>query len=172
MKSLIFFTENEPISPNQLRFKPGNSCINQILAITHEIYKSFNDGFEVRDIFLDISKAFDKVWHEGLIFKLKQDGIYGNLLNLLCDFLRNRKKRVLLNGHVSNWSDVRAGVPQGSILGPVLFLIYINDLLEELSSNAKLFADDTSLFSVIHDSNTSALELNSDLAKINRWVFQ
>ena len=78
----------------------------------------------------------------------------------------------MLNGQVSDWSDVRAGVPQGSILGPLLFLIYINDLSEGLSSNTKLFADDTSLFSVIHDSNTSALELNSDLAKINRWAFQ
>ena len=78
----------------------------------------------------------------------------------------------MLNGQVSDWSDVRAGVPQGSILGPLLFLIYINDLSEGLSLNTKLFADDTSLFSVIHDSNTTALELNSDLAKINRWVFQ
>ena len=164
--------ENELISPNQSGFKPGDSCINQLLAITHEIYKSFDHGFEVRGVFIDISKAFEKVWHEGLIFKLKQNGISGNLLNLLCDFLRNRKQRVLLNGQVSDWSDVRAGVPQGSILGPLLFLIYINDLSEGLSSNTKLFADDTSLFSVIHDSNTSALELNSDLAKINRWAFQ
>ena len=78
----------------------------------------------------------------------------------------------MLNGQVSDWSDVTAGVPQGSILGPLLFLIYINDLSEGLSSNTKLFADDTSLFSVIHDSNTSALELNSDLVKINRWAFQ
>ena len=149
-----FFIENELISPNQSGFKPGDSCINQLLAITHEIYKSFDDGFEVRGVFLDISKAFDKVWHEGLIFKLKQNGISGNLLNLLCDFLRNRKQRVLLNGQVSDWSDVRAGVPQGSILDPLLFLIYIKDL-SVLSLNAKLFADDTSLFSVIHDSNTS-----------------
>ena len=163
-----FFIENELISSNQSGFKPGDSCINQLLAITHEIYKSFDDGFEVRGVFLDISKAFDKVWHEGLIFKLKQNGISGNLLNLLCDFLRNRKQRVLLKGQVSDWSDVRAGVPQGSMLGPLLFLIYINDLSEGLPSNAKLFADDTSLFSVIHDSNTSALELNSDLKKINR----
>ena len=163
-----FFIENELISSNQSGFKPGDSCINQLLAITHEIYKSFDDGFEVRGVFLDISKAFDKVWHEGLIFKLKQNGISGNLLNLLCDFLRNRKQRVLLKWQVSDWSDVRAGVPQGSMLGPLLFLIYINDLSEGLPSNAKLFADDTSLFSVIHDSNTSALELNSDLKKINR----
>ena len=117
-------------------------------------------------------KAFDKVWHEGLIFKLQQNGIFGNLLNLLCDFLRNRKQRILLNGQVSGWSDVKAGVPQGSILGPLLFLIYINDLSEGSSSDARLFADDTSLFSVILDSNTSALELNNDLAKIKRWAFQ
>ena len=109
---------------------------------------------------------------KGLILKLKQSGISGNLLNLLCDFLRNRKQRVLLNGQVSDWSDVRAGVPQGSILGPLLFLIYINDLSERLSSNTKIFAGDTSLFPVIHDGNTSPLELNSDLAKINRWSFQ
>ena len=93
-----FFIENELISPNQSGFKPGDSCINQLLAITHEIYKSFDDGFEVRGVFLDISKAFDKVWHEGLIFKLKQNGISGNLLNLLRDFLGNRKQGILLNG--------------------------------------------------------------------------
>ena len=167
-----FFIENELISPNQSGFKPGDTCKNQVLAITHEIYKLFDDRLEARGVFLDTSEAFDKVGHEGLIFKLKQNGTSGNLLNLLCDFLRNRKQRVLLNGQVSDWSDVRAGVPQGSILGPLLFLIYINSLPEELSSNAKLFADDTSLFSVIHDSNTSALELSTDLAKLNRWAFQ
>ena len=68
------------ISPNQSGFKPDDYCINQLLAITHEIYKSFDDGFEVRGVFLDISKAFGKVWHEGLIFKLKQNGISGNSL--------------------------------------------------------------------------------------------
>ena len=70
-----FFIEKELISPNQSRFKLRDSCINQLLAITHEIYKSFDDIFEVRGVFLDISKAFDKVWHEGLIFKLKRNGI-------------------------------------------------------------------------------------------------
>ena len=123
-------------------------------------------------IFLDISKAFDKVWHDGIIFKLKQNSISGNLLNLLSNFLRNRKQRVVLNGQSSSWADVTAGVPQGSILGPLLFLIYINDLADGLSSIAKLFADDTSLFSVVHNANTTAKELNNDLVKISNWAYQ
>ena len=85
-----FFTENNLISPNQSRFRPGDSCVNQLLAITHEIYKLFDEGFEVRGVFLDISKAFDKVWHEGVLIKLNQNGISGNLLNLLRDFLSCR----------------------------------------------------------------------------------
>ena len=168
-----FFLANNLLAPNQSGFKPGDSCINQLLSITHEIYSSLNDGFEVRSVFLDISKAFDKVWHEEIIFKLKQNGISDDLLNILSDFLRNRKQRVTLNGQSSSWTNFNAGVPQGSILGSLLFLIYINDLSDGLSSNAKLFADDTSLFSVVHDINTSAAGLNKDLKKkINDWVFQ
>ena len=116
-----FFIKNGQISQNQSGFKPGDSCVNQLLSITHEIYKSFDDGFDVRSVFLDISKAFDKVWHEGIIFKLRQNGISGQLLNLLCDFLRNRKERIVLNEQVSTWTNVNAGVPQGSILGPLIF---------------------------------------------------
>ena len=126
----------------------------------------------MRGVFLDISKAFDKVWHKGIIFKLQQNGISGKLLRVLSDFLKDRKQRVILNGQVSSWTGVNAGVPQGSILGPLLFLIYINDLADGLSSNAKLFADDTSLFSVIHDVDASANELNNDLYQINKWAFQ
>ena len=92
---------------------------------------------------------------------------FGDLLKLLTDFLSNRKQRVVLNGQVSTWTSINAGVPQGSILSPLLFLIYINDLSDNLSSNVKLFADDTSLFSVIHDINISAGELNEDLKKIS-----
>ena len=90
----------------------------------------------------------------------------------MSSFLRNRKQRVVLNGQTSFWADVNAGVPQGSILGPLLFLIYINDLADGLSSNAKLFADGTSLFFVVHNANTIAKELNNDLVKINRWAYQ
>ena len=87
------------------------------------------------------------------------------------DFL-NESKRVALNRQFSAWKNVSAGVPQGSILGPLLFLIYINDLTEGLSTNAKLFADDTSLFSVIHDIQTSANNLNKDLERISNWATQ
>ena len=167
-----FFIENDLISQNQSGFKPGDFCTNQLLPITHEIYKSFNDGWEVRDVFLDISKAFDKVWHQGVILKLKQNGISGNLLKIIEDFLSNRYQRVVLNGQSSNWAAVNAGVPQGSILGPLLFLVYINDLSTGLSSNPRLFADDTSLFSVVYDRNTSANELNNDLLKIRSWAYQ
>ena len=162
-----FFIENDLMSQHQSGFKPGDSCINQLLPITHEIYQSFDEGFDVCSVFLDISKAFDKVWRDGLIFKLKQNGISGNLLNLLSNFLRNRKQRVVLNGQTSSWADVNAGVPQGSMLGPLLFLIYINDLADGPSSNAKLFADDTSLFSVVHNANTTPKELNNDLIEIS-----
>ena len=78
---------------------------------------------------MDISKAFDRVWHDGLVFKLKQNGISGNLLELFKSFLKNRKQRVVLNGQISSWANVSAGVPQGSILDHLFFLIYINDLL-------------------------------------------
>ena len=151
------------IFSNQSGFKPGDRCINQLLSLTHEIYKSFDDGFEVWADFLDISKAFDKVWHKGIIFKLKQNGISSKLLSVLSDFLKDRKQRVILNGQVFSWTGVNAVVPLGSVLGPLLFLIYINDLTDGLSSNAKYFADDTSLFLVVHDVGTSANELNNDM---------
>ena len=86
------FIENDLISPKQSGFRPGDSCIN------HEILSAFNIGLEVRGLFLDVSKAFDKVWHAGLIYKLRQNGICGDLINILNDFLTNRKQRVVLNG--------------------------------------------------------------------------
>ena len=96
-----FFVEKKLISSSQSDFKPGDYCINQLLSITHEIYSSFDEGLEVRSVLLDISKAFDKVWHDDIVFKLTQNGISENLLNLLHDFLNERKQRVVLNGQFS-----------------------------------------------------------------------
>ena len=168
----IYFSANKLISKNQFGFQPGDSCINQLLSITHKIFTSFYSGLRVGSVFLDISKTFDKVWHEVLIFKFKQNGISGELLHISSDFLSNRKQRVVLNGQNSLWTNVPAEVPQVSVLGPLLFLIYINDLSENLTNNAKLFADDKSLFSVVHDVNISAKEINDDLQKVNDWAFQ
>ena len=166
--------KEELLNPNQSGFRPSDSCINQLLTITHEIFEAFdcNPTLEVRSVFLDISKAFDKVWHEGLLYKLRSMGISGDLYKLLENYLSGRYYHLdILNGQTSSWRPVLAGVPQGSILGPLLFLIYINDLPNELKSNAKLFADDTPLFTIVKDENESAKILNNDLSLISKWAF-
>ncbi|KAK3085741.1 hypothetical protein FSP39_008065 [Pinctada imbricata] len=123
-------------------------------------------------VFCDISKAFDRVWHKGLIHKLQSIGINGEILNWFSNYLSCRKQRVVINGEVSGWGDIKAGVPQGSILGPVLFLIYINDIVKEINTNIRLFADDTSLYIIVDDPLHSAEILNSDLEKIHHWSRQ
>ena len=154
-------SDNNLLSLNQSGFRTGDLCVNQLMSVTYDIFQCF-----------DISKTFDKVWHKGLIYKLCQYGFTGNLLTLLTDFLSNRKQRVVLNGQHSSWADIKAGVTQGSILGPLIFLVYINDLTENLHSNPKLFADDASLFSTVTDEALSNSHLNDDLSKINDWDYK
>ena len=162
----LFLEDNKLLTPNQSGFRPNDSCINQLLSIVHSIYSDFDHdpSLEVRGNFLNVCKAFDKVWHDGLSYKLECFGISGNLLKLFHSYLNNRHQRFVLNGQYSKWAPILAGVPQGLILGPLLFLIYINDLPENLKS-AKLFADDTSLFSTVYNSAESANLLNEDLKK-------
>ena len=102
------------------------STTNQLLYLVNEIHKASEDpkSLEVRAVFLDISKAFDKVWHDGLIFKLKQNGISGSLLKLFENYLHNRKQRVVLNGFYSDYSIIEPGVPQGSVVGPIISYLY------------------------------------------------
>ena len=96
-------------------------------------------------VFLDICKAFDRVWHKGLLHKLKACSIGGSLLMWLTDYLLNRKIRVVINGQDAPWVDTNAGVPHGSILGPLLFLVFINDVVNGIDTDVNLFADDTSI---------------------------
>ena len=145
---------------------------NQLLFLINSIHESFELSREVRYVFLDISKAFDKVWHEGLLFKLQQNGISGTLFKLFASYLSNRYQRVVLNGCESEWGLVESGVPLGSALGPLLFLIYINDLEKGILSEVKFFAYDTSLFSIVTDPVQSALDLNHDLYLIGNWAHQ
>ena len=162
------------ITKNQSGFRPGDSITNQLIDLVNEIHQAFDSttSHEVRAIFLDISKAFDKVWHDGLIFKMRQHGVSDQLLQLLQDYLNNRKQRVVLNGFPTDYSTIESGVPHGSILGPLLFLIYINDLEKNIKSNVTFFADDTMLFSIVMDPLISANELNFDLNIINQWAYQ
>ena len=111
------------------------------------------------------------MWHDGLIYKIKSICITGNSLKLTERFLSNRFQWVVLNGQSSSWAPVCAGVPQGSILGP-LFFVYINDLSKGISSTAKLFANDTSIFSVVDYVNVSIVQLNNDLLKISKRAYQ
>ena len=100
---------------------------------------------DVQIVFCDISKAFDKVWHKGVLYKLHGVGIKGDLLNWFEDYLTDREQRVVIRGQSSNWGSIKAGVPQGAVLGPLTFIIYINDLAKGVNCNLKLFADDTCL---------------------------
>ena len=163
------------LTPHQSRFRPNDTCIYQLLSIVHCIYADFyhNPSLEVRGNFFDISKAFSKVWHEGVLYKLESISISGNLLNIFRSFLNDRYQRVVINGQHSDLAPILARVLQGSILRPLLFIIYRNDLPDNLNSLVKLFADDTSLFSTVHDPTLSAKILNDDLSRISekehRW---
>ena len=139
-----------PLNPNQ----PTNqkSTTYQLLDLYNTFCKAVDSGKEVRAVFCDIIKAFDRVWHKGLIHKLRNAGFAGKILEWCSDYISNRRHRVVLNGSASGFKCISADVPQGSILGPFLFLIYINDIVETLNCNVRLFADDTSLYVTVDKS--------------------
>ena len=120
--------------------------------------------------FLDFSKAFDTVPHKKLCLKLDLVGIRGKILAWIESFLSNRQQRVFVDNHSSQWSSVSSGVPQGSILGPLLFLIYVNDISDNLSSPTRMFADDCTLFREIK-CRDDCIELQNDLTTIYNWSF-
>ena len=164
------FHENQILTSLQSGFIPGDSTVNQLTFLYNTFSQSLDSGKEVRVVFCDVSKAFDRVWHEGLLLKLEAAGIKGSLLAWFRSYLTNRKQRVVLPGAESKWNEIRAGVPHGSILGPLLFLLFIYDIVKDIGCNIRLFADDTSLFLVVENPDTAAELLNLDLDKIMAWA--
>ena len=153
-------------------YKYMDSTINQLVYLCHKIYEALEKGEDVCFISLDASAAFDRVWHKGLIYKLKCMGITGTLLAWLVSYLTDRRQRVVISGEKSEWTYIKAGVPQGSILGPLLFLIYVDDIITDIESEILLFADDTSLFEPITNPNESIAKLNRDLDRLSAWASQ
>jgi hypothetical protein len=165
-----FLRDNNFITPSQSGFIPGDSTINQLLCMYNDLCSSFDKGITTQAVYLDISKAFDRVWHRGLLSKLEAIGIRGTLLNWFCDYLSNRKQATVIKGEKSDLMSIPAGVPQGSVLGPLLFLVYINDIVTDIESVIKLFADDTSLSVALNNPDIRAEILNHDLEKITNWA--
>ena len=157
---------------HQSGFCEGDSTINQLLYIYNEFSHALDEGKEIRVVFFDISKAFDRVWHQGLLFKIRNFGIQGSLLSWIKSYLSNRKQKVIINGKESTVLEINAGVPQGSILWPLFFLIFINDIVVDIGCTIKLFADDTSIYIVIENPNLGAVILNENLEKVNQWSKQ
>ena len=165
-----YLISNDLLTPKNAGYKKKSSTVTQLLDICQKLYKGIDSQKEVRMVFLDASKAFDRVLHAGLLFKLKQLGICQPILGWVKSYLSNRFMRVVVKGQSSSWSSIEAGVPQGSILGPLLFLIYTNDVVRDIICDIFLYADDTSLLSIDSNSETAVNNLNHDLQSIQQWA--
>ncbi|MEW8547929.1 MAG: reverse transcriptase family protein, partial [Candidatus Thiodiazotropha sp.] len=162
-------TSNELFSKVQHGFVAGRSCITQLLETMEEITELIDNGYDVDVIYLDFCKAFDKVPHKRLLKKLYNYGIVGKIFNWIEDFLSNRKQRVMINGSKSEWQNITSGIPQGSVLGPVLFLIFINDLPDAINVCIKLFADDGKMYSSV-DTEEKRRTLQENITRAEIWV--
>ena len=149
-------------------FRQKRSCETQLLQLVEDLGKQLIKGNQIDLVLLDFSKAFDKVNHLKLLFKLSQHGVKGNTLNWIRSFLLGRTQAVVLEGERSAEAPVTSGVPQGSVLGPLLFLLYINDLPQNIQSQVRLFADDTAVYLTV-TSSEDANTLQADLDTLQEW---
>ena len=162
--------DNEIISEKQAAYLPKDSTTNQLLYIVHQIKAGWAKKKISHACFLDISAAFDAVWHNALLAKLKQINIKGKSLDLLKSYLNNRKAKTVVDGAESSEQPVDAGVPQGSRLGPLLFILFINDIIDDLESTPHVFADDTTLITTGDNALETSNLLNRDLKRVSSWA--
>ncbi len=156
------------LSDTQHGFRRRRSCETQLTLTLHDFCKGLNDGRQIDMVLLDFSKAFDKVPHQRLLLKLHYYGVRGSLHRWIGDFLHHRKQRVIVDGSQSAEGDVISGVPQGTVIGPLLFLLYINDLPEAVRSKVRLFADDCIIYRQITSPKDSEI-LQEDLDALHSW---
>ena len=173
-KLVQHLTKNDLISHDQHGFVKGRSCTTQLLEVLDVWTKVLDEGGCIDVIYMDFQKAFDTVPHRRLITKIEAHGISGRLLGWLTNFLADREQRVVVNGTRSSTAKVTSGVPQGSVLGPVLFLLFINDLPIGISNFIKMFADDTKLYSGLRTADDDSLQVDLDLLQdwSSKWLMR
>ncbi|CAL4165993.1 unnamed protein product, partial [Meganyctiphanes norvegica] len=175
---LEHLADNDILSDRQHGFREGRSCLTNLLEVMECWTEILDEGDGVDVAYLDFRKAFDLVSHNHLIYKMSKYGITNQVLNWVKDFLRDRTQRVVIRGTASEALGVTSGVPQGSVLGPILFLIFINDLPLNVISPVSLFADDSKVFSrIVSEKNKSKCNsangnevLQGDLNRIKEWA--
>ena len=156
MEHIIFhfimehLNRNNIINKHQHGFRPAHSCQSQLLLLTEDILKAMDSKKQVDLVLLDFCKAFDKVPHKRLLSKLKNYGIQGNIGKWIERWLTEQSQRVVIENHASSKVSVKSGVPQGTVLGPLMFLLYINDIDTNISSTIRLFADDCIVYRTIN----------------------
>jgi hypothetical protein len=161
-------SQNKILHDSQHGFRSKRSCETQLVISIQDLAKSLADGNQIDIILLDFSKAFDKVPHQRLIHRLNYYGIRDKHLNWITYFLGNRQQQVLLNGIASSKLSIDSGVPQGTVLDPTLFLLFINDLPEHVNCNVRLYADDCLLYRNVNNQSDSEL-LQKDLTNVENW---
>jgi hypothetical protein len=161
--------ENKLLSDHQHGFLSGRSSSTNLLKVLDSWTESLDGGTPLDAVYLDFAKAFDSVPHERLLTKLNKYGVRGDVLGWIRQFLTGRRQRVRVNGAESSWKPVTSGIPQGSVLGPVLFVIFINDLPEVTSCPVEMFADDTKLYSPLNN-HDDQVKLQEDIHKLTEWA--
>jgi hypothetical protein len=166
---LKYLKSEDLLASEQHGFVPGKACVTNLLETLDIVTKALAEGLSVDVIYLDFLKAFDMVPHRRLLLKLRSYGVKEDLLKWFESFLKNRRQRVILGDVVSDWEWVTSGVPQGSVLGPLLFVIFINDLPSVLNNKGKLYADDSKIVAIIKDEQSN-IGLQKDIDSVTKWT--